>query len=59
MNKLYHGIIYAPIPQNKIFSQAGGEGGERIKKNVFAGVRGDDYFWKLEILMAHSLNFKQ
>jgi hypothetical protein len=36
------------LAENKIISQAGGKGGERIKKNGFAGMRGDDDFWNLE-----------
>jgi len=33
---------------NQIVSQAVGKGGERVEKNVYAGVRGDDDFWNLE-----------
>jgi len=33
--------------KNKIISKAGGEGGERIKKNEIVIIRGDDDFWNL------------
>ena len=36
------------LTKNKIISQAGSEGGERIKKNGIVGMMGDDDFWNLE-----------
>lgn len=37
------------LSEIKIISKAGGEGGEIIKKNGFAGIRVGDDFWNLEI----------
>jgi hypothetical protein len=36
------------LTKNKIISQVGGEGGERIKKIGIIEMRADDDFWNLE-----------
>jgi hypothetical protein len=49
--------VIIPVPKakgkrkkrkKKSDAKVGGEGGERIKKNGIAGMRGDDDFWNLE-----------